>query len=299
VEFEILGQIGRGASGRIFAAEQKLLRRKVAIKVLNQEVCDDPVHRERFLRQGWICAQVRSPYVVEVYDVRVFQGQVCLIMELVQGSSAKDRLQDGPLPVEEVLKIGEDIARALVIASAAGIVHRDIKPSNILLDPAGVAKLADFGIAKILDEEEANTEFTPHDAGLGTLAYVSPEQAAEARRVTAGSDIYCLGATLYHLLAGHPIRVPKSLSELFEMVEEPVRSLHPVLGDSGHELAELVHAMLANEPGDRPSPSQVARALQSIRLRSFAEEFDSVSTWTTAHQTGDRSNDSDDLATVG
>jgi serine/threonine protein kinase len=272
-EFELLGLIGEGATGKVFAAEQKLMRRKVAIKVLNQRWSRDPNERERFLREGWICSQIESPHVVEVYDVRAVRGQVCMIMELVQGPSAQDRLKDGPLPVREALKIGEDVALALQAAGEANVIHRDVKPSNILLDPRGIAKLTDFGIAKHFGAPVDDAELTPVGEGMGTMAYVSPEQANEARDANMRSDIYGLGASLYHLLCGRPPFQPKSACDLFRTLKEvpkPLSSFTGLASPIPEILSEFVQAMLSKDPIDRPHPpSFVAKILHDFRLESY------------------------------
>ncbi|MCA9697174.1 MAG: protein kinase, partial [Myxococcales bacterium] len=190
-EFEILGEIGRGATGRVYAAHQKLLRRNVAIKVLRTEVDPDAESQARFVREGRVACMIDSPHVVEVFDLRLVGDRVYLVMELVNGVSAKDRVYGGPLPVPEALKVAEDVAFALEAAHRVGVVHRDIKPANILITPQGDAKLSDFGIAKELDSLES---LTSTGEGLGTLAYVSPEQATEAKTVDRRTDLYSLGA---------------------------------------------------------------------------------------------------------
>ena len=283
-EFQFLGLIGEGSSGTVYSAEQKLLRRKVAIKVLLGDDGDE-FKRERFLREGWICSQIQSPHVVDIYDVRSLGGQVCMIMELVQGPSAQDRLKDGPLPLVETLRIGEHVARALQAAGEVGIVHRDVKPSNILLDPSGLAKLSDFGIAKGPIEGEEH-DLTPMGRGLGTLAYVSPEQALDARSVDARADIYALGATLYHLISGHPPFRPETPADLYKTFDlEPER-----LEARGLETApppargDLIHCMLGKAPEARPGPpSLLARLFHELRIDLFPESGSDTLFETGAH----------------
>jgi serine/threonine protein kinase len=264
-EFDILGEIGRGATGRVYAARQKLLDRVVAVKVLRTDVDDDAEGRERFLREGRVTVKVQSPFVVEVYDVRVMHGKVYLVMELINGPSAKDRLASGTLPIAEVLKIGEETARALEAAHAKGVIHRDIKPANILLAPNGPSKLSDFGIAKELDSLES---LTSTGEGLGTLAYVSPEQAQEAKKVGPRTDIYSLGATLYHLIAGRPPFTPANAKVLLEILDKPPPLLMQYRSDCPPELAALVHRMLAKVPEDRPpSAAYCAERLAEMRKK--------------------------------
>ncbi len=263
-EFEILGEIGRGATGRVYAARQKLLGRNVAVKVLRSELDDDDEVRERFVREGRLALKIDSPNVVEVYDLRMLDGRVYLIMELVNGLSAKDRLFSGPLAIPEALSIGEQVAEALVAAHRAGVIHRDIKPANILLTAEGRAKLSDFGIAKELDALES---LTHTGEGLGTLAYVSPEQATEAKAVTFATDLYSLGATLYHLIGGRPPFLPQSAKVLLQIIDQPPPPLGSLRRDCPVDVVYLVHHLLEKEPANRP-PSARAVADELRRLRA-------------------------------
>ncbi len=264
VEFELLGEIGRGATGRVYAARQKLLDRTVAVKVLRSDLDDDQEGQRRFLREARVCVKIDSPFVVQVHDVRICFGRVYLIMELINGPSAKDRLAGGPLPPAEVVRIGLDVAQALLAAHRAGVVHRDIKPANILLTPSGPAKLSDFGIAKELDAVES---LTASGEGLGTLAYVSPEQATEAKSVTPATDVYGLGATLYHLVAGRPPFLPTSAKVLLQIIDQPAPPVATYRPDCPTDLAALIHAMLEKQPERRPPMAAVSERLLAMRLR--------------------------------
>jgi serine/threonine protein kinase len=267
-EFEILGEIGRGATGRVYAARQKILDRMVAVKVLRSDLGDDEEGQKRFLREARVCCKIDSPFVVQVHDVRVVFGRVYLIMELINGPSAKDRTASGALPIDDVVRIGLDVANALVAAHKVGVVHRDLKPANILLTPDGPAKLSDFGIAKELDSVES---LTSTGEGLGTLAYVSPEQATEAKSVTAKTDIYGLGATLYHLAAGRPPFLPTSARVLLEIIDRPPEPVTKYREDCPADLAKLIHDMLEKDPARRPaSAAVVGERLLDMRLRTMA-----------------------------
>ena len=267
-EFEILGEIGRGATGRVYAAHQKLLGRNVAIKVLRQDVDPDEESRQRFMREGRVCCKISSPFVVEVHDVRLSDGRIYLIMELINGLSVKDRLFGGPLPIPEALQIGEEVALGLAAAHTAGIIHRDIKPANILLTPEGRAKLGDFGIAKELDALES---LTATGKGLGTLAYVSPEQATEAKQVDFKTDLYSLGATIYHMIAGRPPFLPSSAKVLLEILDQPAPSLLKYAPACPRVVAEIVHGLLEKDPTKRlpPHAPAVASALRKLRRELY------------------------------
>jgi serine/threonine protein kinase len=268
-EFEVLGEIGRGANGIVYAVHQKLLDRRVAIKVLREDMGpQDEETRERFLREGRVCTRIHSPFVAEVYDVRITRGRVYLVMELVNGPSARDRLSGGPFPVPEALKIAEDVAHGLAAAHQAGVIHRDVKPGNILLSEQGTAKVTDFGIAKDLDGQT----LTAAGEGLGTLAYVSPEQATEAKDVDPRTDVYSLGATLYHMLAGEPPFLPSSAKVLMQILDEPAPPLESHRPDCPRDVVELVHRLLEKHPADRPPTVELAaRQLAALRRKHFPD----------------------------
>ena len=266
-DYEVRGEVGQGASGRVFVARQKLLDRAVAVKSLKPQFAAGSRERERFLREGKLAARVKSPYVVEVFDVRVVNDRAYIIMELVQGPSARERLTQGPITLPDVLQIGEDVARALAAAADVGIVHRDVKPGNILLAPEGIAKLTDFGIAKEMDSSTIH-QLTAAGDGLGTLAYVSPEQATDARMVDHRSDLYSLGATLFHLLGARPPFIPSNARVLLDILDKPAPPLSAYRPDAPPDIARLVDALLRKNPAERPQTAhEVAHAIQESRLR--------------------------------
>ncbi len=265
-DFEVLGEIGAGASGKVYVARQRRMNKTVAVKSLKSHVATNPKSRERFLREGKLASRIHSPNVVQVYDVRVTEEHAYIIMELVQGPSAKDRLATGPLSLAEGLSVGEDIANALDAAAEAKVVHRDVKPGNILIDVDGVAKLVDFGIAKDLESSKIQSLTVTGD-GLGTIAYVSPEQAQDAKAVDYRTDIYGLGATLYHLLAGRPPFPANSPRVLLDILEKPAPPLTAYRVDAPQELEDLLAAMLEKDPARRPQTAkEVAHRIREIRL---------------------------------
>jgi serine/threonine-protein kinase len=257
-DYEKLGDLGRGASGVVFAARERATGRMVAVKaLLSQAVL--PEARERFLREAKL--RLDSPHVVQVLDVRDEGGQIYMIQELVQGTSVDVLLErHGKLTIPAALRIGEGVARALAAAHAVGVVHRDVKPANVLVDEQGGVKLADFGIAKLLEPPAGVSAFvslTATGQGLGTLAYVAPEQAADAKHVSPHADLYSLGATIYHMLAGRPPFLPTQvlLKSLFEEDAPPLRSLRPEVPP---RTEAVVHRLLQKDPDDRPHDAALA-----------------------------------------
>ena len=263
-EFEILGEIGRGATGPVYAAHQKLLGRNVAIKVLRQDVDPDEESRARFMREGRVCVKIDSPFVVDVHDVRLVDGRIFLIMELINGLSVKDRLFGGPLAIPEAIQIAEEVALGLAAAHAAGIVHRDIKPANILLTPEGRAKVGDFGIAKEMDAIESLT-------------------ATGAKQVDFKTDIYSLGATLYHMIAGRPPFLPSSAKVLLEILDVPAPSILVHRPDCPRQIAEALEGMLRKDPTQRTpeGAADVARTLRAIH-RELYPNHEQTPEWTLA-----------------
>lgn len=268
-EFEILEEVGSGAVGRVWVAHQKLLDRMVAVKFLRWELDPDAQEQRRFLQEARVCAGIKSPHVVSVYDIRISDGRPIIIMELVQGSTARDLFAGGPIRIPEALLIAEEVARGLAAAAAVGVVHRDVKPSNILIGPDGVAKLGDFGIAK----DTTASALTETGLGLGSLPYAAPEQVLEAKSVDGRSDVYGLGATLYHLITGRP-PLGSLDAGLLEMVEaithEKPKAPSVFREDCPLEVDTLLLRMLEKSRSARPqTAAEVAAALADVRERCY------------------------------
>ncbi|RMG08934.1 MAG: FHA domain-containing protein [Planctomycetota bacterium] len=265
---EIRYQIGKGATGSVWAGWQPRLNRMVAVKVLEAVDAED---RQRFLREARLAARIESPYVVRLHDFRVERGRPYLVMELVPGLSALERLAEGEVSLGEALGIGRDLAAALVALGETGIVHRDVKPGNVLLDPSGLAKLTDFGIAKDINSQ---TLLTEAGTGLGTFSYMAPEQFEAARDVTAAADLYGLGATLYHLLAGRPPFVYSGRGDPAAFVDRILREDPPDLVDFHPDLpvevVRFVGSLLQKDPARRPRSAEVVFGVLDGLVRRYA-----------------------------
>jgi hypothetical protein len=270
---EVRYLVGKGASGSVWAGWQASLNRMVAIKILPQGVTDEE-EQQRFMREGQVVGRIHSPHVVSLYDFRIQNGRPYLLLELVSGLSAMERLREGPLPISDALEIGEHVARALVALQEQDVIHRDVKPSNILLSADGIAKLSDFGIAKDLHSDAGLTQ---KGTGLGTFSYMAPEQFEEARSVTAAADIYGLGATLYHLIAGRPafiyshgVNPTLLVREILTKSPPPLRDLRK---DCPGEVADFVRRMLSKDPAARPGPAEfVETMLRKLRRYHCARD---------------------------
>lgn len=251
-EYRLLRKLGEGGMGTVYLAYQESQDRRVAIKVLSPQLAANPSLVERFEREASHGFQLNHVNIVRGYEIGrdPATGNHFLVMEYVDGPSAQtllDRL--GRLEVGDAVRIGLDIARALEHAQSRDIVHRDIKPENILITCTGVAKLADLGLAKQLSQ---SSHLTATRQSFGTPYYMPHEQAIDARNADARSDIFALGATLYHLLTGEvPFKGDDQL-QLLEMKEmgayRPARQVVPAIPA---DLSRILDKMLARNPHDR------------------------------------------------
>lgn len=253
--------LGKGAMGAVYQGWHKHFAREVAVKVLLNEHAKGNV-KERFLREGRAAAKVHHEHVVQVMDAGEQDGVAYLVMELVNGKSLGALVDErGPLPCEAVARIGMQVALGLAAIHGQGILHRDIKPDNILIGDERKAKITDLGLAKQTDDPDLN-RLTATGMVVGTPLYVSPEAIRDQRTCTSATDIYSLGATLYHLLVGHPPFEGESPFEVMrahlEMRPRPLRELRP---DIPAGLMSLVERCLHKSPDARPTALQVADLL--------------------------------------
>jgi serine/threonine protein kinase len=203
--YEVLELIGQGGMGAVYRARQIKLEREVALKLLAPAYTRDPSFRERFAREAQALARLTHPSIVTVHDYGEVEWgsdtRLCyLVMELVEGANLRDVLREGRLSPTQALALVPPICEALQYAHDRGIVHRDIKPENILLDAHGAPKVADFGLAKLV--QGADPGLTASGAVLGTPKYMAPEQIEHPERVDHRADIYALGVVLYEMLTG-------------------------------------------------------------------------------------------------
>ena len=271
--YEVLEPIGAGGMGEVYKATDTRLDRTVAIKVLPSHVSDNPQVRERFEREARTISQLNHPHICTLHDVGRENGVDFLVMEHIEGETLADRLQKGPLPVEEALQQAIEIADALDKAHRQGVVHRDLKPGNIMLTKAG-AKLLDFGLAKTgvagsgPDLSGLATEgkpLTEQGAILGTFQYMAPEQL-EGKEADARTDIFAFGAVLYETLTGQRAFHGKSQASLITSImgsdPPPISSLQSMTPPL---LDHVVKRCLAKDPDERwQSASDLMRELKWI-----------------------------------
>ena len=248
-DYEIIGELGRGGMGVVYRARQITLNRVVALKMLTGHYGPDEL--TRFLAEAETAAGLHHTNIIQIYEVGEFDGAPFYSMEYVESGSLADRLRNGPMDDREAAQLLISVARALHFAHRNEIVHRDMKPANVLLDPEGVPKVADFGIAKRLT---ANAALTLSGAVIGTPTYMAPEQAkGTSRDVGARADVYSLGAILYEMLAGRPPFLPDESETALSVrviTEDPVS---PAFYRPGipRDLETICMKCLEKEPRDR------------------------------------------------
>jgi serine/threonine protein kinase len=266
--YVVLEELGRGGMGRVFKARHRLLGRLAAVKVMHPWLAAESDAVARFRREIEAAARLRHPNVALVYDAGEHAGALYFAMEYAPGRDL-DRLlaEHGPLTAAAACDCARQAALGLQHAHDHGLIHRDVKPSNLMVGKAGLVKVLDLGVALLPPPDAGGADAAPltrPGALMGTADYMAPEQADDPHQVDARADVYSLGCTLYHLLAGRPPFLGGSLVEkLYRHQREtpaPVDRLRPDL-PSG--LAEVVAGMLAKNPADRyQTPLAAAQALE-------------------------------------
>jgi eukaryotic-like serine/threonine-protein kinase len=264
-KYKVLEKIGSGGMGQVYLCEHKLMRRRVAVKVLPTAKADDDAALERFYREGRAVAALDHPNIVHAYDIDQDDKLHFLVMEYVDGANLQEIVKrSGPMDIGRACHYIRQAALGLEHAhQQANIVHRDIKPGNILVDRAGVVKILDMGLARFFEDEDDILTKKYDENILGTADYLAPEQALDSHSVDIRADIYSLGATFFFMLTGktpfgegtvaqkliwHQTRQPKALAEFRADVPEA--------------LQEILSKMMAKEPAERYAlPARVAEAL--------------------------------------
>jgi tRNA A-37 threonylcarbamoyl transferase component Bud32 len=256
--YRLLTVVGAGGSATVWRGRDDLLERDVAIKVLRPDPAIDAEVRLRVHREARAVARLSHPHIARVYDyVEAADGDAYVVMEYVDGVPFADRLTDGPVPWREAARLGAEVADAMALAHANGVLHRDIKPANVMVTPDG-AKVIDFGISTVVGEADID----PTGAILGTPAYLPPERLSGASASPAG-DVYGLGLTLYRAVAGDYPWPLASVSDLLAVHLSGQRPPIPPVPYAPDSLVELCRACLAADPAERPSMTEVTAALMS------------------------------------
>ena len=267
-KYVLLNLLGRGGMGRVFLAKDNRLNRMVALKLLSQERMNNPRAIARFRREAKVGAQLQHENLVRVYDEGESAGVLYLVMEHIDGKNVGQLIGDlGKIPWPNAARLARQVASGLEHARLKGLIHRDVNPCNILVTHDGTAKLTDLGLAIDLNDLD---NVTREGATVGTFDYVSPEQAKNSRSVDTRADLYSLGCTLFHMIAG---RVPFPMASLPEKLyahqlhdPELLTTLVPEVPEG---LAEVVRRLMRKLPEDRyQTPAEVAQALEPFAIET-------------------------------
>ncbi len=309
--YQILSRLGEGGMGIVYKARDTRLNRMVALKVLPPELLNDPERKRRFVQEAKAASSLNHPNIITVYDIVSDDGVDFIVMEYVAGQTLAEILASRRLALDDALKVAVQIASALAAAHGAGVVHRDLKPGNIMVDAQGIVKVVDFGLAKLtarkvfgeLSDAQAtktDTAFgTEEGAILGTVAYMSPEQA-EGKPVDGRSDIFSFGALLYELLTRRrAFQADSSLAILTAILREDPKPASSVARGIPPELDRIVERCLRKDPERRfQSAADLKVTLEDLRgeirqrkpsVRSgFAGSSVALVSWTGSHSSGSR-----------
>jgi serine/threonine-protein kinase len=266
--YRIDALIGSGGMGEVYRAHDGRLDRDVAIKLLSATTVRDSDARLRLLREARSAAALNHPHVCTIYEVGETDGHAYIAMELIAGNSLDKLIPSGGLPLEEILRYGLQIADALVHAHQRGIIHRDLKPANVMISASGVAKVLDFGLAKVLPlAEQSRLELTARHTAeglvMGTAPYMSPEQAL-GRIIDERSDIFSFGGLLYEMASGNPAFNGVTAMEVVDAVlHAQPQGVSGVRRDLPADVSQVIQKALAKDPAERyQHMSELATALR-------------------------------------
>src|SRR5579859_2191336 len=250
-QYEIVALLGEGGMATVYRAHQLMagrVARDVAIKVIEARLARTTEFIARFEREAQTLVSLSHPHILKVFEYGQQNDMLYLVMELLSGGSLAERIRQGALPVETVLRIADQIGQALDYAHGKGIVHRDLKPQNVLLDEVGNAFLTDFGIVKLLNDTSA---LTSSNVSIGTPAYMSPEQWTGAA-VDARSDLYSFGIMLFEMLSGRaPFTGETPYRVMYQHTNEPPPPIRTLRSDIAPAVEAVLSKSLAKDPAQR------------------------------------------------
>jgi len=250
---EVIGKLGDGGLGTVYKARQVSMGRVVALKVLHKKWMKDEEFKKRFLLEARLAGRLSHQNLIQVFDVGREHDQYFFSMEYVDGETVEQIIdRDGPMPLDRAFDIVIQVLRAITYIWKHKIVHRDIKPGNIMVMRSGTAKLADFGFVKSKFDPLLSTE----GEVLGTPDYISPEQAMGQTDIDFRSDVYALGASLYHMLSGRPPFGGTSSEVMEKHIREEPRDPREFRKDIPEPAVHLIQKMMAKDPDERYSSTQ-------------------------------------------
>jgi serine/threonine protein kinase len=262
-KYQIIQKIGEGGMGVVYKAQDTKLDRPVALKFLPSEMTRDPASNKRFIQEAKAAAVLSHPNITVVHEIGEDKGQTFIAMEFIEGDTLREKIESGPLDIEEAIGIASQVAEGLKEAHETGIIHRDIKPANIMLTKKGQAKIMDFGLAKL----SSGADLTKPSMIMGTVAYMSPEQA-KAEPVDHCTDIWSLGAMLYEMLAGErPFQKSQEHALLHAILNEKPESLITTRPDIPRAVERTVLKALEKDPSRRyQNLAELLKDLKSTRI---------------------------------
>ncbi len=262
--YRILEELGGGAMGVVYKAQDMRLKRLVALKFLPPGLTRDVVARQRFVQEAEAASALDDPRVCTVHAIdETADGRVFIAMGYYEGETLKKRIQRGPMPIDDVVAIGGQIARGLAAAHEAGIVHRDIKPANVMITTRGEVKIVDFGIAKL----SGQLDLTGTGMSLGTVAYMAPEQFQGS--VDARADLWALGVVLYEMLTGQqPFQGERAQAVMHAVLNQIPQSVKALRPDAPEPVAAVVDRALQKDPEKRyASAGEMVTAIEACRIQ--------------------------------
>jgi eukaryotic-like serine/threonine-protein kinase len=265
-DFHVERKLGRGGMGEVFLATQVSLNRPVALKVLRPDLLANPTYLTRFEAEAWAAAKLNHPNIVHIYTLGCIDDTRFIAMEYVQGTNLREYIErKGALDLPLALAIMKQSSQAVGAAGESGLVHRDIKPENLLMTRKGQVKVADFGLCR--DKEGQHLNLTQPGVTMGTPMYMSPEQV-QGHALDHRSDLYSLGVTFYHMLAGTPpFRAETAIALALKHVRDEPVSLTVHRPDLPPELVALVMKLMAKDPADRyPSAAELLRDISKVKV---------------------------------
>jgi serine/threonine protein kinase len=245
--YKIIEELGRGGMGVVYRAEDTKLHREVALKFLPREFTRDTAAKERFSHEAQAAAVLNHPNICTVYEIDDHEGQSFISMEYIDGRSLKSLIDEGPMGLSAALDVAMQIAAGLGEAHEKDVVHRDIKPANVIVTGKGQAKIMDFGLAKL----RSQTVLTREGTTLGTVAYMSPEQAM-GKTVDHRTDIWSFGVVLYEMISGQrPFKGDYDQAVLYSVMHKEPEPLTALRTGVPPELERIVNKCMEKDPGER------------------------------------------------
>ncbi len=268
--YKIIRRIGEGGMGEVYLAEQLTMHRTVALKILHAKWADDEEFRKRFLLEARAAGKLSHRNLIQVFDVGKFQGLYYFSMEFIDGVTVDDLIRhQGAMPIEKVIDICMQVCEALKYLSAHDIVHRDIKPANVMVTKDGIVKLGDFGFIQSAFDAELMQEGTT----IGTPDYISPEQARGERNLDVRSDIYSLGATLFHMLSGKTLYAGSASKVMRDHIDTVPPRLEDLRKDVPKGMQRMLVKMIAKHPIDRyQGPDDVIKDLEMLKIDCASDD---------------------------